>query len=246
MCAQDILRKGHVTVKSPAYRVNVSTVMRDGDPYDGSYEITPDASEHVLVTRGKLLSDNVTVNAAPSGSVSVSNLGMVDDDGHVTIMGQVDVTEGWVTNDSTTRSYEFDKREVSFTPTERTQSMAPTVEHEFISRVTVNPIPEQYLDSSECTASPDAVLAGEYFIGASGFGVGAMPNNGDTGGVIDTVDGTHAIPHGHTSGGTVSLGNVSECVPGNIRKGVSILGVDGNVIVPTVSQSPTTYVLSIS
>ena len=54
-----------------------------------------------------------------------------------------------------------------------------------------------------------------------------MSNNGATGGTIGTVAGTYTIPAGYTSGGTVSLTNVSDCLASNILNGKSILGVTG-------------------
>ena len=73
-----------------------------------------------------------------------------------------------------------------------------------------------------------------------------MANNGATGGTIGTKAGTYTIPAGFTSGGTVSLTNVSDCVSGNILSGKSILGVSGSLALPTISQDGTTKVLSIS
>ena len=73
-----------------------------------------------------------------------------------------------------------------------------------------------------------------------------MTNNGATGGTIGTKAGTYTIPAGYTSGGTVSLTNVTDCVSANILSGKSILGVSGGLTVPTISQNSTTKVLTIS
>ena len=73
-----------------------------------------------------------------------------------------------------------------------------------------------------------------------------MTNNGATGGTISTKAGTYTIPAGYTSGGTVSLGGVTDCVAGNILNGKTILGVAGSLSMPTISQDATTKVLSIS
>lgn len=246
MCDYHITGKGRVRVTTPEYHVSVTTSMREGDPYDGVYEVTPDTGEHVLGTRGKTLPDNITVHAAPSGEVRVGELSRDDSESGVVISGATEVDEGWLLDSSTTRTYEFTKRHVSFVPTEETQTAFPNGGHDFIDGVTVNPIPDRYHDSSGCDVSEPDVLAGRAFVGKSGVGTGTMPENGDTGGTIGTVGGTHAIPQGHTSGGTVSLTNVSECVPENIRTGTSILGVEGSIIVPTVTQDALSHVLSIS
>ena len=73
-----------------------------------------------------------------------------------------------------------------------------------------------------------------------------MANNGATGGTISTKAGSVTIPAGYTTGGTVSLTNVTDCVAGNILSGKSILGVAGSLTMPTISQNSTTKILSIS
>jgi len=90
------------------------------------------------------------------------------------------------------------------------------------------------------------VLSGKKFAGASGMDTGSMANNGATGGTIGAKAGTYTIPAGYTTGGTVSLTNVSDCVSGNILSGKSILGVNGSLAMPTISQDGTTKILSIS
>ena len=90
------------------------------------------------------------------------------------------------------------------------------------------------------------VLTGKTAFGASGSVSGNMANNGNTSGTIGTKAGTVAIPAGYTSGGTVSLANVDDCVAANILNGKSILGVNGSLTMPTISQDSTTKVLSIS
>lgn len=103
-----------------------------------------------------------------------------------------------------------------------------------------------FYDSSECDAVAGNVLSGKVFVGSSGQDTGSMANNGATGGTIGTKAGTYTIPSGYTSGGTVSLTNVGDCVSGNILSGKSILGVNGSLAMPTISQDSTTKILSIS
>lgn len=100
------------------------------------------------------------------------------------------------------------------------------------------------------TASGDAVaaniLSGKKAFNSSGEVTGSMPNNGATGGTISTKSGTVTIPAGYTTGGTVSLGGVSDCLAQNILNGKTILGVSGELVTPTISQDGTTKILSIS
>lgn len=100
--------------------------------------------------------------------------------------------------------------------------------------------------TGDADAAAANLLTGKKAFGASGEISGSMANNGATGGTISTKAGTYTIPAGYTSGGTVSLGGVTDCVAGNILTGKTILGVNGSLVMPTISQDGTTKVLSIS
>lgn len=104
----------------------------------------------------------------------------------------------------------------------------------------------KFYDTSTADIANTDVLTGKTAFGSSGSISGSMANNGATGGTIGTKAGTVTIPAGYTSGGTVSLTNVSDCVAGNILTGKSILGVSGGLTVPTISQDSGTKILSIS
>lgn len=100
--------------------------------------------------------------------------------------------------------------------------------------------------TGDATADASMILATKTAFGASGSITGSMANNGSTSGTIGTKAGTVTIPAGYTSGGTVSLTNVTDCVAGNILSGKSILGVSGSLAMPSISQDSTTKILSIS
>ena len=104
----------------------------------------------------------------------------------------------------------------------------------------------KFYDTAAADISAGDVLSGKTAFGSSGVVNGSMTNNGATGGTIGAKAGTYTIPSGYTSGGTVSLTNVSDCVSGNILSGKSILGVSGSLAMPSISQDGTTKVLSIS
>lgn len=104
----------------------------------------------------------------------------------------------------------------------------------------------KFYDTAAADISASDVLTGKTAFGANGSVSGSMANNGATGGTISTKAGTVTIPAGYTSGGTVSLSNVSDCVAGNILSGKSILGVNGTLAMPSISQDSTTKILSIS
>ena len=106
----------------------------------------------------------------------------------------------------------------------------------------------KFYDVTEADVSAANVLSGKVFIGPSGQDTGSMTNNGSTSGSISTKAGTVTVPAGYTTGGTVSIASaaVTDCVASNILTGKSILGVSGNLSLPTISQDSTTKVLSIS
>lgn len=104
----------------------------------------------------------------------------------------------------------------------------------------------KFYDTNESTAAAADLLTGKKAYGANGEINGSMADNGSTSGTIGTKAGTVTIPAGYTSGGTVSLTNVTDCISGNILSGKSILGVNGGLTVPTVSQNSSTKILSIS
>ena len=104
----------------------------------------------------------------------------------------------------------------------------------------------KFYDTAGANAAAGDILTGKTAFGASGSISGSMANNGATGGTISTKAGSVTIPAGYTTGGTISLTNVTDCVAGNILSGKSILGVAGSLTMPTISQNSTTKILSIS
>lgn len=106
----------------------------------------------------------------------------------------------------------------------------------------------KFYDASEADAAAGNVLTGKVFIGPNGQDTGSMANNGSTSGTISTKAGTVTIPAGYTSGGTVSISSTEQAkvIAGNIKSGVTLLGVSGSLTTPTISQDGTTHILSIS
>ena len=106
----------------------------------------------------------------------------------------------------------------------------------------------KFYDTSSADITSSDVLTGKTGFGSSGAVSGGMANNGSTSGTISTKAGTVSIPSGYTSGGTVSIDSTeqSKITAGNIKSGVTILGVSGSLALPTISQDGTTKILSIS
>lgn len=104
----------------------------------------------------------------------------------------------------------------------------------------------KFYDTASADITSADVLTGKTGFGSTGSVSGSMANNGSTSGTISTKAGTVTIPAGYTSGGTVSLTNVSDCLAQNILKNKSILGINGSLEMPSISQDSTTKILSIS
>lgn len=128
-----------------------------------------------------------------------------------------------------------------------------------INGVTYSDVPEvdipkagggtaKFHDASGADAAAADVLAGKKYVGAAGEGVGSMPDNGTTGGEINSKNGSVTIPAGYTSGGAVSIkaSAVADLTSAALLAGKTVLGVQGQLVMPVISQDSTTKVLSIS
>lgn len=106
----------------------------------------------------------------------------------------------------------------------------------------------KFYDTAGADITSADVLTGKTAFGSSGSVSGGMANNGSTGGTISTKAGSVTIPAGYTTGGSVSIDSTeqSKITAGNIKSGVTILGVSGSLSLPSISQDGTTKILSIS
>lgn len=106
----------------------------------------------------------------------------------------------------------------------------------------------KFYDTSLADITSEHVLTGKTAFGANGSVSGGMANNGATSGTISTKAGTVTIPAGYTTGGTVSISSTeqSKIIASNIKSGVTILGQEGSLSLPSISQDSTSKILSIS
>lgn len=88
------------------------------------------------------------------------------------------------------------------------------------------------VDSNDATVAVAEILSGKTAYARGTKLVGTMPNNGAATGKIITKDGAYIIPQGyHDGSGTVGISETEKekLIPSNIREGINILGVDGQM-----------------
>lgn len=85
------------------------------------------------------------------------------------------------------------------------------------------------VDASEATAEAAEVLEGRTFGKGNEMHTGTMPDNSGRNVEISTINGT-PIPKGYTDGSAyakLSDAEIAKIIAGNIKEGVTILGVEG-------------------
>lgn len=88
------------------------------------------------------------------------------------------------------------------------------------------------VNSQDATAAVAEILIGKTAYARGSKLTGTMPNRGAVDGKISTKAGTYAVEQGyHDGSGTVAIDATEQAkiIAGNIKKGVNILGVEGNL-----------------
>lgn len=105
------------------------------------------------------------------------------------------------------------------------------------------------VDSTDATVTADEILKGKTGYARGSKVTGTMLNHGAVAGTISGKDDSYVVPVGyHDGSGIVEIDETEKAklVPGNIRSGVTVLGVEGNmtgtedVNAQTKTVSPTT------
>lgn len=212
---------GSGTVSGVAGGGNYTLQSKTATPTKKQQNITPDSGYYGL--------SDVTVGAIPEAYQDVSSVTAAAGDvltGKVIVLADGTVTTGTMANngavsktlDATTITYTIPKgyhsgtgtvkivlETKTVTPTKSAQEITPTT-GKVLSKVTVEAIPDNYVDTTDGDATAAELLDGK-FAYVNGVKVeGTMPNNGA---IAETMDGltttSVGVPAGYTSGGTVSL-----------------------------------------
>lgn len=214
---------GSGTVSGVSGGGNYTLQSKTATPTKKQQNITPDSGYYGL--------SDVTVGAIPEAYQDVSSVTAAAGDvltGKVIVLADGTVTTGTMANngavgktlDATTITYTIPKgyhsgtgtvkivlETKTVTPTKSAQEITPTT-GKVLSKVTVEAIPDNYVDTTDGDATAAELLDGK-FAYVNGVKVeGTMPNNGA---IAETMDGLTTtsvdVPAGYTSGGTVSLTN---------------------------------------
>lgn len=100
----------------------------------------------------------------------------------------------------------YSLQEKTVTPTKKATTVTSDAGYYGLSQVVVNPIPENYQDVSDVTATAPDVLLGKVFVMADGtVKAGTMANNGTLNKTLDTTTASVTLSVGYYAGGTISI-----------------------------------------
>ena len=212
---------GAGTVSGVAGGGNYNLQSKSVTPTKQQQSITPDAGYYGL--------SDVTVGAIPAAYQDVSSTTAAAGDvltGKVFVTSTGAVTTGTMANNGAAskvltaadpsytvpKGYHSGAGTVSInpetktvTPTTSQQTVSPT-SGKVLSSVTVNAIPEQYVDTSDATATAAQILDGATAYVDGELVEGTMPNNGAVTETLDTTTTSYTVPAGYHSGtGKVSV-----------------------------------------
>lgn len=212
---------GSGTVSGVAGGGNYNLQSKTVTPTKQQQAITPDSGYYGL--------SDVTVNAIPQAYQDVSSVTAAAGDvltGKVIVTADGKVTAGTMANNGAVSkvltagdpSYtvpkgyhtgagtvSIDPEAKTVTPAKSQQTVSPS-EGKVLSTVTVEAIPDQYVDSSDATATAAQILDGATAYVGGELIEGSMPNNGAANQTLDTTTQSYKIPAGYHSGkGTVNV-----------------------------------------
>lgn len=212
---------GSGTVSGVAGGGNYSLQSKSVTPTKSQQNVTPDSGYYGL--------SDVTVGAIPESYQDVSSVTAVAGDvltGKVIVTADGGVTTGTMANNGTIsktltaadpsytvpKGYHSGEGAVSIVPETKTatptkvKQIVEATEGKVLSSVTVNPIPAQYVDTTDGTATAAQILEGEIaYVGGEKV-TGSMANRGAVSQVLDIETPSFTVLAGyHNGSGTVSI-----------------------------------------
>ena len=208
----------------------VSGVSGGGNYSLQSKTVTPNKTQQpITADEGYYGLSDVTVKAIPEAYQDVTSVTataadvlatkvIVDSSGRVTTGTMPNNGAVSKTLDATTTSYAIPAgyhsgtgsvkivtETKTLTPTKQ-QQVVPATSGKVISSVTVNAIPDNYVDTTDATATAGTILEGETAYVGSVKVEGTMPNNGAAEKTLTTTETSYTIPEGYHNGeGTVII-----------------------------------------
>lgn len=214
---------GSGTVSGVAGGGNYNLQSKTATPTKKQQNVTPDAGYYGL--------SDVTVAPIPDAYQDVSSTTAAAGDvltGKVYVLADGTVTTGTMPNngtvsktlDATTITYTIPKgyhsgtgtvtitlETKTVTPTKSAQDITPT-SGKVLSKVTVNPIPDNYIDTTDADATAANILVDKTAYVGGAKVTGTMANNGAVSKTLDATTGnqSYTVPAGYHSGlGAVSI-----------------------------------------
>ena len=212
---------GSGTVSGVAGGGNYNLQSKTVTPTKQQQSITPDSGYYGL--------SDVTVGAIPQNYQDVSSVTATAGDvlaNKIIVTADGAVTTGTMPNNgavsqvltagtpsytvpagyhSGTGTVSISPQTKSATPTKSQQTVSPDA-GKVLSSVTVEAIPDEYVDTTDGTATAAQILTGRTAYVAGEKVTGTMPNNSPAATVLDTETASYTIPAGYHDGtGSVSL-----------------------------------------
>ena len=208
---------GSGTVSGVSGGGNYTLQSKTVTPTKKQQNVTPDGGYYGL--------SDVTVASIPDAYQDVSSVTATAGDvltGKVYVLADGTVTTGTMPNngtvsktlDATTITYTIPKgyhsgtgtvkitlETKTVTPTKSAQEITPTT-GKVLSKVTVNPIPDNYIDTTDADATAENILVDKTaYVGGSKV-TGTMANNGAVSKTLDATTGnqSYTVPKGYHSG----------------------------------------------
>lgn len=183
-----------VTPDSGFYGLEGVTVLAIPSVYQDTSSVTATAADVltgkvIVLADGTVKAGTMPDNGAVNKSLDATTVSYTIPAGRHSGTGKVTIT----------------LEEKTVTPTKSTQTVTPTA-GKVLSKVTVAPIPAEYITTTDATATAANILDGKTaYVGGNKI-EGTMPNNGTVSGMVNGITTTEvSVPAGYTSGGKITF-----------------------------------------